>query len=62
MWAAVGQWVVTSILIPLLQKLAAAYFKSLEKAKKLKDKIQKNKKATDEYTKEPSDDNFSNLP
>lgn len=62
MWAAIAKWVVTSVVLPIIHQFVAAWLKSREKAKNLKDKIRKNESRTEAYEKDPSDDNFSQLP
>jgi hypothetical protein len=56
------KWLVTTILVPLAEKWIAAWLKSKEKAKKLRDIVKGNKAKEEAYEKDPSDDNFSNLP
>jgi hypothetical protein len=56
------KWVAATILVPLIQKWVAAYFKSKEKLKKLRKKKQENEVKTENYEKDPSDSNFGNLP
>lgn len=62
MWASIAKWFVTAVLLPLIQSAMGAYLKSREKAKKLAEKVKRNQTKTEAYEKDPSDDNFSELP
>ena len=56
------KWLVTTILIPIIQKMVGTWLKAREKAENLKEKIKGNQVKQETYEKEPSDSNFSDIP
>lgn len=62
MWANILKYVITTIVIPLLKDLAFMLYNMFKVRQIRKDREEKAKKAVSEYEKNPSDENYGNLP
>lgn len=56
------KWIFMAIIYPIAENLIKKSIAAWKKSKELKKKITENKKKTEAYEKDPSDDNFSKLP
>jgi hypothetical protein len=62
MWAKLLQTVLTSVVIPLLKDLAFMLWNMFKVRQIRKEREEKAKKAVSDYEKNPSDENYGNLP
>lgn len=56
------KWLVTTILVPIIQRMIGSWLSARDKAQQLKDKIKGNQVKQESYEKDPSDSSFSELP
>ena len=62
MWAKIGQVVIAQIVIPLLKDLAFMLFNMFKVRQIRKQREADAQRRVEEYEKDPSDENFGNLP
>jgi hypothetical protein len=59
---AIGKWLITAIIVPMVEKAVAAYLKSREKINRYKANKQDAKDKAEAYEKNPTDSNRNDLP
>lgn len=62
MWVNIAKWVVTAVLLPIINKMVEAYFRLRNKVKSIKRKGKVNEQSAQAYSDSPGADTFSKLP
>jgi hypothetical protein len=57
-----GKWLVTAILVPMIEKWVTAYIRARKKVQEIGKKGEANERSAQEYTANPSADTFNKLP